>query len=227
MSDQHQAGVPRHQSGWAELESQSGGTVQPVLKRKPAFWRRAKPRPKTFQQAVDVTSARLSDRDAKLGDPRARFPYMFDGPHVGLVLYRGWVPILVRACEKIDQIVVLRGLKFHWVCLREENGTGWFFYSLNDRSRFLVDIGGSSRRALVHVNSEVPTTLTRRIDAIVCEAERLASEACLVCGARCTRARYFGQELPLCSRHCPDQMNEQAEEGLESVWRLSIEWEAP
>jgi len=170
--------------------------------------------------------------DAEVGGPprsdvRARFPYMFKGPHATIVLYRGWTPILGRACEHIDRIVAARGLEFHWICLDEEDGVARFIYAMNDRSRYLVDIEGRSRRALTHVNSEVLTGTTRRVDSIVLNAERMTSEACIVCGLRCHPSRYFGRLLPLCREHRPENINESSDDGLEKVWRLSIEWASP
>jgi hypothetical protein len=158
---------------------------------------------------------------------RSRFPYMFEGDHDGLTLFRGWSPILAKACEKIDQIVLESSLAFHWVLLQEENAAGRFMYALGWRPRYFVDLSGCSRRALVHPNRKALASIARRIDAVVWEAERLTSEACIVCGVRCEHKHYFGRELPLCKAHQPEHLNEFGEEGLQGVWRSSVEWEAP
>lgn len=34
---------------------------------------------------------------------KARFPYMFQGPNIGLDLYEGWMQILARACESLRE----------------------------------------------------------------------------------------------------------------------------
>ena len=54
------------------------------------------------------------------------YPYMFLGRSVGLTLFRGWTPILSRACRQIDELVVSRGLEFHWGVLQEEDGPACF-----------------------------------------------------------------------------------------------------
>lgn len=156
-----------------------------------------------------------------------RFPYMFEGQHAGLTVFRGWSPILALACEKIDRVVLDTRSSFRWVILDEEDGAGRFVYTLGGLPRFFVDVSGRSRRAVVNTNDEALSHVARRIDALVCEAERLTSEACIVCGLRCERKRYFGHDLPLCNVHRPEHLNESDDDGLEGVWRSSIEWEAP
>jgi hypothetical protein len=162
-------------------------------------------------------------RRSRPRDPLIRFGHMFEGPHAGLLVLRGWISILAGACEEIDHLVAVRRLRFNWVSLQEENGAGRFIYAVNDRAQFVVDLQGESRRAFTHVNSEVPIALARHIDAIACEAERLTVEACIVCGDRCTPETYFGHQLPLCKRHRPELVSEATEEGLEGVWRLAVE----
>lgn len=34
----------------------------------------------------------------------ARFPSMFNGENIGFAHYRGWMPVVVRVCTKIDSV---------------------------------------------------------------------------------------------------------------------------
>lgn len=172
----------------------------------------------------DATWSNAKVHRRRLRDIRLRFPYMFLGAHVGLTAFRGWSAIVGRACEEIDRIID-RKVDFHWVLLQEESGVGRFVYALNDHSQYLVDAEGRSRRAFIRASYEALAPVEERINPIVWEAERLTAEACLICGARCGRGRYFGRDLPLCSRHQPEVINRFDEEGLEGIWRRSIEWE--
>jgi len=150
---------------------------------------------------------------------------MFSGDHLRLTLFRGWNPILLVVCASVERLLVGQPLRFRWVQLQEEEGVGHFLYSLGEYSRYAVEAAGQSRRAMILVTQEEAGDLARAIDGIVNEAERLSSEACLVCGARTARRKYFGRELPLCLLHQPELLSVRGEEGLESVWRHSIEWE--
>lgn len=159
--------------------------------------------------------------------PRLRFPAMFDGLHLGLTLYRGWNLILLSACASVSRLLVQQPLAFRWVQLQEEDGVGRFLYSLGEHCRYAVEVAGRSRRVMILVTQDEARELATAIDGIVNEAERLSSEACLICGARTARRLYFGRELPLCLLHQPEVLNAPAEEGLEGVWRHAIDWEQP
>lgn len=165
-------------------------------------------------------------RTAARHSPRALFPTMFWGRHLGLTLYRGWNPILTAACGEIERVLLSSALDFHWVQIQEEDGAANLLYSLGERSRYVVELAQQSRRAMVLVTHDAADDLARSIDRIVNEAERLTSGSCMVCGAPTMRASYFGRELPLCALHQPETLNRQREEGLEGLWRHSIEWEA-
>ncbi|MEJ8814781.1 hypothetical protein WKW77_27165 [Variovorax ureilyticus] len=164
-------------------------------------------------------------RSARPVSARSRFPAMFSGPHAGITLYRGWNPILAAACREIQQAVEFRGLGFRWVRIEEEDGVAALFYALGERSRFVIDLANSSRRAVVLNTHARADDLVRYIDCVVLDAERLSAEACMVCGAHSRRRNYFGRDLPLCDRHQPEFLNASDEEGLEGLWREAIEWE--
>lgn len=178
---------------------------------------------------IDLATWRMAEtfRSKRHLSPRVRFPIMFSGDHLGLTLFRGWNPILTTACGSIERLLSQQELPFHWVQLQEEQGVGCFLYSLGKHCRYAIQAAGHSRRVMILTTQEEARDLSKAIDAIVNEAERLSSEACLVCSARTARRKYFGRELPLCLRHSPELLSLPGEEGLEGVWRRAIEWEAP
>lgn len=155
---------------------------------------------------------------------RFRFSRMFSGWHLGLTFYRGWDQILAKACEDISRIVP-GDLDFHWVQLEERDGMLHLYYAVGERLQHVVEIEPPSRRVAA-VSFYVPAGgLVQHIDAIVEEAERLSSEACIVCGLRAARAEYFGRTLPVCGLHRPCALNRGGEEGLAGLWRTAIDCE--
>lgn len=157
---------------------------------------------------------------------KARFPYMFEGDHAGLTFYRGWTPILGRACEQIDRLLPPGKLGFRWVQLRADQGCGLFLYVLGEFRSLAVNLEGDTRRAMMFAAYDIAADLTPEVDRVVLEAERMTSTACMVCGGRAEAASYFGTELTLCSLHEPSALGRDRDEGLEGFWRQAIEWEA-
>lgn len=186
--------------------------------------------PQKSQGSIElaITYAKFAQRVrpvARPVSPKARFPAMFWGRHLGLTLYRGWNPILVAACGEIEHALSHSALTFHWVQIQEEDGAARLLYSLGERSRYVIELAPQSRRAMIVVTHDAADGLTKSIDRIVNEAERLTCESCMVCGVRTSRGLYFGRAFPLCPLHQPEMLNRRGEEGLEGLWRHSIEWE--
>jgi hypothetical protein len=154
-----------------------------------------------------------------------RFPYMFDGEHAGRVLFHGWMSAFQVACRDIDLLLPPGKLGFRWVRLGEKDGAAWFVYALSERRSYVLDVERESRRAMTVAASDAPDDLCSEIDGIVLQAELATSRQCMVCGQKCEGARYFGRLLVLCDDHDPRAANEEREEGLEGIWRQSIEWE--
>lgn len=156
---------------------------------------------------------------------KERYPYMFEGQHIGLTFYRGWTQILMRACEQIDEFLAGDHLGFRWVKLESDRGAGLFLYVLGESRHFVVDLHRETRRAMMFAAYDIAGDVTIQVDRIVMEAERVAGTACMVCGGRAVPASHFGTELTLCAAHTPEALNCRGEEGLEGVWREAIEWE--
>lgn len=194
------------------------------LNRHPAGSRKG---PRMIEAALFAWRPTFERGTRYLASPRAAFPGMFGGQHLGMTLYRGWNPILLAACVAVERLLAHRSLPFHWVQLEEEDGIGRFLYSLGEHSQYVVKVEHRSRRVMLLITQDDAGDFAGAIDGIVNEAERLSCEACLVCGARTARRMYFGRNLPLCLRHQPELLNLASEEGLEGVWRRSVEWNEP
>ena len=194
------------------------------LNRYPAASRKG---PRMIEAAFFAWRPTMDRRARYLASPRASFPEMFGGQHLGMTLYRGWNPILLAACVAVERLLAPRTLPFHWVQLQEDDGIGRFLYSLGEHSQYVVKVEDRSRRVMLLITQDDAGDFAGAIDRIVNEAERLSSEACLVCGACTARRMYFGRNLPLCLRHQPELLNLVGEEGLEGVWRRSVEWDEP
>lgn len=169
-----------------------------------------------------------SDRPSSFSATRRRLSYMFGGPHLEMTVFRGWAPALARTCESIHELVPNRALYFQWVQIVEEQGAAHLIYFLQGRSHYALEVGRETRCAQV-VTSPVAEiqALSRQIDPIVVDAERVMSESCLVCGRTTESNLHFGRRLPLCGLHQPQSLNVHGEEGLEGLWRTAIEWCAP
>ncbi|MDF1484176.1 MAG: hypothetical protein EON54_02650 [Alcaligenaceae bacterium] len=91
---------------------------------------------------------------------KARFPYMFQGPNIGLDLYEGWMQILARACKRVDVVLGQHKAEFHFCQIKEKYGSARFYYS---------DSGMTEDRR-------------RDVDAVLDNAETETETACMLCG---------------------------------------------
>lgn len=154
-----------------------------------------------------------------------RFPHMFSGEHGGRTLFRGWSPILAMACEEIQLTLEGSGVDFSWFRLALCDGEPLFLYLLGAPRRFVLDVHGDSRCVEAQLLQGNERTFCPRLDGIVRESERIASQSCIVCGAPAPTTRHFGVRIALCGHHSPEILNSPQDEGLEGVWREAIEWE--
>jgi hypothetical protein len=177
----------------------------------------------TFARRIGVLRAGAIMSDAL--SLKARFPYMFSGRHAGLIFYRGWTPVISRACERIDSMLPAGKLGFRWVQIRADHGCGFFVYVLS-RSALVLDLQGETRRAVAFESDcPVDAPMAAELDRLVLDAERVTGTTCMVCGHRGDLEFHYGCPITLCVSHAPRALNARGEEGLEGFWRESIEWE--
>lgn len=75
---------------------------------------------------LDRPSSRRGSRLTKEA-LQARFPYMFEGPHIGLDFHEGWMPILAAACEKVEAALGPDKAGFHFTQIKEKYGSARFY----------------------------------------------------------------------------------------------------
>ncbi|SCK54362.1 hypothetical protein VAR608DRAFT_5548 [Variovorax sp. HW608] len=138
---------------------------------------------------------------------KSRYPYMFDRPHIGFEFYRGWMPILVRACAEIDVALGENKRVFHWRQIKEKWGSARFYYRLGSTSRVRMDVHEPGEGvAVLRGATRKGDALADRIDAIVDAAEEQTQTACIVCGARASLEDANGYYVTLCPMHSPEDI---------------------
>jgi hypothetical protein len=150
----------------------------------------------------DIRAFRQSPRA-----PRDRFPYMFDGPNSGFEFYRGWMSVLVWACEEIDEALGEDKRNFRWTQIKEKFGGSRFYYWIDSASSAAVHIGSERfpLAALVDGDStgrlwrrSLGRRLARRSRHASCAALQLgdiAMEATLLPCAKSTKLRIWRTTL--------------------------------
>ena len=157
---------------------------------------------------------------------KARFPYMFEGENIGLSLYRGWLPILVWACEEIDAVLGANKRGFHWTQIKEKFGSGRFYYGMRRepgwKPRVIVNEQvsgdpGEWSRQVITPPGEDPRSVSTVIADIVGRATTETTTACIVCGAAAKVRNYEGRYALLCDAHHPKRFPG----GWEALWRVA------
>jgi hypothetical protein len=140
-------------------------------------------------------------------DLETRFPYMFQGKHLGIGICKGWFPIFSMLCQDIDFLLGEDKQGFHWVQVKEKFGTARFYWELDaieaplridmltpdGPQSFAVDISGKD---LPQSN----TNLVEQLSKLEMTAESATARVCAACGEPGARHsnEYF---LTLCSPH--------------------------
>jgi hypothetical protein len=114
----------------------------------------------------------------------ARFNYMFEGPHIGLIFYAGWLPDFALTCEKIDALLGEDKRDFHFVQAREKFGAARYYYSVGGEARKILDeildvLSASQCRTAAQKRDPVVEEIDRLIDA----AQQESGVTCMICGA--------------------------------------------
>ena len=120
----------------------------------------------------------------QLEELRARFSYMFERAHIGLIFYAGWLPDFARTCEKIDAVLAEDKRDFHFVQAKEKFGATRYYYSLGGKKRKILDEildvrSASQWRTATQRGDQVADEIDRLID----EAQQASGVTCMVCGA--------------------------------------------
>ena len=106
-----------------------------------------------------------------------RFPYQFAGRK--LMVSRGWLPVLERACEEIDEILGRDKREFHWVEIKQKYGGLHLYYEMEGPHDDVL----------------------RKVDRTIFEAELQSEKTCEICAAPGeVQQQDFWQDC-LCAHH--------------------------
>ena len=144
----------------------------------------------------DIRSSRQSPRALK-----ARFAYMFEGANLGLAFYRGWMPIVVWACEEIDALLGDDKRNFHWTQIKEKFGGARLYYAIDSASAVAAEVGTGKRPMTVVVDRGPVDPVIRTGADIVRKATSTTLTACIVCGAAAEPRSYGGYVVTVCDGH--------------------------
>jgi hypothetical protein len=142
---------------------------------------------------------------------RARFPYMFDGPNIGITIHRGWIELFANVCVEVDVILYTDKRGFHWTQVKEKFGMARWYWTMD------VDPSETSVRQAVKFSEFNPdgtvtrlnpddqkltlTSIVDRIDAAIEAGQALTHAACICCGAPGQNDEFNGLYLVMCSEH--------------------------
>ena len=120
---------------------------------------------------------------------KARYPYQFAVPHIGLSFYRGWMPVFAQLCADIDVQLGLNKGGFHWGQPKEKFGSARWYCQMepllepNEAAEDLthLSIAQINERYLCLADPQ-EVALRERIQSLQREAYARTHTACIVCG---------------------------------------------
>lgn len=138
-----------------------------------------------------------------------RFPYLFEGQHIGLFLPTGWISRLTALCEEIDAMLSpeQRTAEFvHFVQLKEKFGTARIYIEGDFEEHGGVTVWENGQLvADPHANG---STLQDRLQRACRQAEAETAQLCAGCGEPAEQRNLGGYLLVLCEQHYEDRRRE-------------------
>lgn len=148
-----------------------------------------------------------------------KFPYMFNGDHIGIDVAPGWMPGFQKLCEQIDELLGADKRGFHWRQCKEKFGSArWYWKMEGHRSSLRVDlisdIGVVETVFKSEESGKPERSLYEQIVELIEEAEAQTRDACIVCGERGKEDEKEGYVLVLCEEHA----HQRSIGNLPSIW---------
>lgn len=152
----------------------------------------------------------LIHKENSMKTPRelqTRFPYMFQGEHLGIGICKGWFPIFSKLCQEIDVLLGENKQGFHWVQVKEKFGTARFYWELDGVDTPLrIDIMTSdgllsfAARRSGEDQASNSTRMIEQLGKLAVAAEYATARLCAACGEPgfLNSGEYF---LTLCPLH--------------------------
>jgi len=168
-------------------------------------------------------------RELRVITPRelkARYPYQFAGPHLGLSFYRGWTPVFAELCADIDAQLGPNKREFHWDQLKEKFGCARWYWDMErllkpdevpESKIFLSIVEIDDQRQRLAYPREL--ALRQRIQTLLQQAEARTQTACIVCGDLAEVDRSTGHHLVL----CPEHARQRRRGDMEPAWFTDAE----
>ena len=151
----------------------------------------------------------------------AQFPSMFSRENIGFAYYRGWMPVVVKVCSKIDALLGNQRGAFHWIQIKEKFGALRLYYAFGTQSPVTMDFHSPAGLQSIRVQMGESSSLGLVLDDLVVQAEDATSSICMVCGAWARTQTYDHYRLTLCAEHYPDRVRKMDEYRHDGVWRLA------
>jgi hypothetical protein len=142
---------------------------------------------------------------------KARYPYMFEGPNLGIAISRGWFPMVEKLCADIDQLLGDDKHGFNWAQIKQKYGSIRLYWEFDPRGKAAK--GGEPLLSRPKTPNRL-RPLQEAIDKLVQEVETLTETCCMVCGSPGREHSSGGYILVLCPKHAAER-----ESGtMESPW---------
>ena len=151
---------------------------------------------------------------------RARYPYMFEGPNIGISIPHGWMPIFESLCEDIDVLLGADKQGFHFTQCKEKFGSARWYWTVRDvepsiRINVISEMGTVTELVRTEkLRESARRSLSARIDELVDAATSQTEQACIVCGSAGEGDRHGGWVLMLCHAHAVQRRSGR----LPSLW---------
>jgi hypothetical protein len=138
------------------------------------------------------------------------YPYMFDGPNIGIGVPNGWLPIFEKLCEDIDIALGADKRGFHFSQCKEKFGAARWYWRIDGgssgiRLNVISQAGDIASYPLGKANP--PNSMSSRLAAMVDAASEQTRHHCMACGASASISRDQGWMVTLCDLHTR-QMND-------------------
>jgi hypothetical protein len=119
-----------------------------------------------------------------LKEIKARYPYQFEGPNMGIGVANGWIPLIADLCMDIDLALGENKRGFHWTRIKEKFGSARFHYQPYGTKLDPTD-----------------AELTEKIKALISVAMAKTNHMCIVCGEPGLPDHSDAYTLLLCPKH--------------------------
>ena len=160
-----------------------------------------------------------------LSEVQERYPYMFEGEHIGHEVQLGWTDVFGQVCQEVDQLLGPDPRRFHWTQLKEKFGSARWYYSLErlpgeliERPRVTFSSFNPADGSVTRLNPTdsviVHKSVSDRIAAVIQAGQDKTSTICIICGDAGSPDVLKDYALVLCKKHAKERRNG----GLRRYW---------